>query len=80
LKRLRKKISPCCDLHLGDSRLQFISEHFTVIAGCDLHLGDSRLQSTRDSTASPKCKSQHCGEYGDKTRIVTDYRLNANHN
>ena len=35
---------PGCDLHLGDSRLQYDIINPIVVKGCDLHLGDSRLQ------------------------------------
>ncbi len=33
-----------CDLHLGDSRLQWFLKRYPIKKGCDLHLGDSRLQ------------------------------------
>ena len=33
-----------CDLHLGDSRLQYNEFKYNNIPSCDLHLGDSRLQ------------------------------------
>jgi hypothetical protein len=33
-----------CDLHLGDSRLQYDHEAQPCQNRCDLHLGDSRLQ------------------------------------
>ena len=33
-----------CDLHLGDSRLQFERTPQDISKSCDLHLGDSRLQ------------------------------------
>ncbi len=33
-----------CDLHLGDSRLQYILNAMSILICCDLHLGDSRLQ------------------------------------
>jgi hypothetical protein len=34
----------CCDLHLGDSRLQLYKMEVFDDTSCDLHLGDSRLQ------------------------------------
>ncbi len=34
----------CCDLRLGDSRLQYSGKINTADNGCDLRLGDSRLQ------------------------------------
>ena len=34
-----------CDLHLGDSRLQYYFTGCLPWPRCDLHLGDSRLQS-----------------------------------
>jgi hypothetical protein len=58
----------CCDLHLGDSRLQCLKKSLILSLSCDLHLGDSRLQSCVKIFIY-KCLS-----------IVTDYRLNANHN
>jgi hypothetical protein len=36
----------CCDLHLGDSRLQYLKRTSAGKSCCDLHLGDSRLQFT----------------------------------
>ncbi|CAC9997136.1 hypothetical protein [uncultured Gammaproteobacteria bacterium] len=33
-----------CDLHLGDSQLQWYAEDVLNRLGCDLHLGDSQLQ------------------------------------
>jgi hypothetical protein len=38
------QITTRCDLHLGDSRLQYTNTVYNTSAGCDLHLGDSRLQ------------------------------------
>ena len=34
-----------CDLHLGDSQLQFYLHPQYLFYSCDLHLGDSQLQS-----------------------------------
>ncbi len=33
-----------CDLHLGDSQLQYFQKYIDKLPGCDLHLGDSQLQ------------------------------------
>ena len=41
---LNDKLKHGCDLHLGDSRLQYESRRFLPVISCDLHLGDSRLQ------------------------------------
>ena len=34
----------CCDLRLGDSRLQYLKLWLKTRGCCDLRLGDSRLQ------------------------------------
>ncbi|CAC9997135.1 hypothetical protein [uncultured Gammaproteobacteria bacterium] len=33
-----------CDLHLGDSQLQYLQNSYLAKYSCDLHLGDSQLQ------------------------------------
>ena len=37
-------IYTCCDLRLGDSRLQSKESATALLNSCDLRLGDSRLQ------------------------------------
>ena len=51
-----------CDLHLGDSQLQYGKSNSNCRERCDLHLGDSQLQFYKNGQCFVECCDLHLGD------------------